>query len=543
MKILFCDDSPDDRRRWCKNLTEVWQQLRAEHVLGEELELQTCADITEAVGAPDSRTYTDVAGFDGILLDILWKTQDAECDEPRGLEIAEELHKRYPEKPLIAFTVSTDPRYFHRLVHAGICGYLRKGEGYPALCFQIMECMDRHRKARGGQCLYKQLRELTSPGKGWAAESVGDAATEVWNLDRSHDRWDAFWNAFQAPIASQRLTAVFSKMRVFFGGADLLMLGTLPGMRGHLDHVLNVYFTGYVISNKVPQFRMAAAAAAKRLFPDKQADVDADECRYWEMFQLAWLAAATLHDTAYPLEIQPDLLRKCWDVRAPFADVLSDIGESPSLSCPGLSSSGLHELGVVLGRLYGRGDLSELVSECGKFTLNGVDRVNHGVAGGLLLLALARDAMAVKDADPDLELYLKWAAAAIALHSLKKPGSEMGVSISLERDPLSYLLLACDEIQVWDRERPDASRMSSPFKGTDLSSLSITDDSVTACVDYALHNGPAADVEFTSRREQMDKDIEADGQELSRYLRGEGFSVTVNRRVPSRKTSLAPLHF
>ena len=151
--------------------------------------------------------------------------------------------------------------------------------------------------------------------------------------------------------------------------------------------------------------------------------------------------------------------------------------------------------------------------------------------------------MAVKDADPDLDLYLKWAAAAMALHSLKKPGSELGVSISLERDPLSYLLLACDEIQVWDRERPDASRMSSPFKGTDLSELSITDNSVTGYVDYALHNGPAAGVEFAARRESMDKGIEADGQVLAKYLVAEGFSVTINRRVPSQKVRLAPLRF
>lgn len=543
MKILFCDDSPDDRRDWHGNLTAAWQELRDTNVLTEDLELQTCADITETAGVPDSRTYKDVAGFDGVLLDILWGAQDTEDEEPHGIEIAEELHKMYPEKALMAFTVSADAEYFHRLVGAGICGYLRKGEQYPALCFQIMECMDRHRKARGGHCLYKELRELTSPGNSWAAASVGNAATEVWNLDRSHDRWNAFWNAFQDPIASQRLTGVFSEMRKFFAKADLLMLGSLPGMRGHLDHVLNVYFTGYVISNRVPRFRQAAAAAAKRLFPDKQGDVDAHEPKYWERFQLAWLAAATLHDTAYPLEIQPDLLLKCLGVAKQFKDALSDVGKSPKLPCPDLSSTGLHEISVVLGKLYDSGDLSELVSNHGKFTADNVARLNHGVAGGLQFFALAKKAMSVRDADPDLDLYLKWAAAAMALHSLKKPGSEKGVSIALERDPLSYLLLACDEIQVWDRERPDASRMSSPFKGTDLSELSITDDSVTACVDYALYNGSDAVVEFGKRREEMDNGIEADGQVLAKYLLGDGFSVTVNRRVPSLKVSLAPLRF
>ena len=386
MKILYCDDSPDDRRDWCEHLTAVWQELRAKKVLAEELELQTCADITGAAGVPDSRTFSEVAGFDGFLLDILWGSQDREQEEPHGIEIAEKLHKWYPEKPIMAFTVSADAKYFHKLLSAGICGYLRKGEAYQAICFQIMESMDRHRKARGGQCLYKQLRELTSPGNGWAADSVGNAATEVWNLDRSHDRWDAFWNAFQGPIASQRLTGVFSKMREFFGAADLLMLGTLPGMRGHLDHVLNVYFTGYVISNRVPRFRRLAAAAARRLFPDKQAEVAADEPKYWERFQLAWLAAATLHDTAYPLEIQPDLVLKCWRITKQFEEVLSDIGKPPKLSCPNVSSAALNDIAAVFGKLYHTGDLSGLVLKHNTFTIDNIVGINHGVASGLLFL-------------------------------------------------------------------------------------------------------------------------------------------------------------
>ena len=542
MKILFCDDNADDRRSWCGNLTHVWQNLRGGGVLVEELDLQTCADISDEQGVVDSRSYSDLASFDGFLLDILWSMSDQAREEPHGIDIAQKLRERYPEKPIMVFTGSAEPQYFDRLLRAGICGYLRKGDAFEAICFQIMESMDRHRKARGGQCLYKQLRQLTSEGQSWAAECVGKAATDVWNLDRSHDRWGAFWNAFQEPIAAQRLTSVFSKMREFFGSADLLMLGTLPGMRGHLDHVLNVYFTGYVISNKTPRFRQLAVAAAKRLFPDKQEDVADNEPKYWERFQLAWLAAATLHDTAYPIEIQPDLVDKCWGITEQFESVLENIGKRPKHSCPDFGSTGLNEIGVVLGKLCDGAVFSDLLQQHNKFTIDEVTRLNHGVASGLFFLALAK-AVAVKDRDPQLDSYLTWAASAMALHSLKKPGSETGVSISLERDPLSYLLMVCDEIQVWDRERPDANRMSSPFKGTDLSDLSVSDDSVTACVDYLLHNGNTAGEEFSRQRELMDKAIEADGQVLAKYLAGNGFSVVVNRRVPSQDATLAPLRF
>jgi hypothetical protein len=105
------------------------------------------------------------------------------------------------------------------------------------------------------------------------------------------------------------------------------------------------------------------------------------------------------------------------------------------------------------------------------------------------------------------------------------------------------LLLACDEIQVWDRERPDASRISSPFKCTDLSEFTISDTAITACVDYTLHNGPAAAEEFTKQRNSMDNEIEADNQVLAKYLDGNGYSVTVKRRVPSQDEGLALLRF
>lgn len=543
MKILYCDDDTTKRQVWCEQVTAAWQSLRAKDQLSEDLDLQTCADITDVKGIPDSRSLSDAAGFDGFLLDLLWPTSDPDKDNPHGIEIAEALRKRYPEKAIMVFTVSAKPEFFDKLLNAGICGYLRKGEDLRALCFQITESMARHRKARGGQCLYKQLRKVTSSGDGWAAACVEKAATDVWNLDRSYDRWAAFWDAFQPPISNQRLVNVFSTMEKFFADNDLLTLGTLPGMRGHLDHVLNVYFTGYVISNRVPRFRECATAAAKRLLPTKHADIDSQEAKYWELFQLAWLAAATLHDTAYPLEILPDLLGKHWGITKDFGNVLSNIGEAPKPVCPDVLNAGLNEIALVLGTLYGDSRFHELLQKNAKFSKNGVDRVNHGVASGLLFLSLADKAMKMKDADADLWIYLKWAAAAMTLHSLKKPGSESKISISLEQDPLSYLLLACDEIQVWDRERPDASRMSSPFKGTDLSELSVTNDSVTACIDYTLHSGPAAASEFSDQRKSMDNKIEADNSELGIYLDGNGFSVKVDRRVPSLGLGLAPLRF
>jgi len=336
-------------------------------------------------------------------------------------------------------------------------------------------------------------------------------------------------------------------MSNFFKEADLLMLGTLPGMRGHLDHVLNVYFTGYVISNANPRFRKAALEAAKRLFPDKYCDISLREDYYWGLFQLAWLAAATLHDTAYPLEILPDLLKKCDGIRSHFGAVLKVDKTDPSKTMqehlPELDEAKIENLAAFLVKLHGGNHYNFLINNSQFRGKDSVLRINHGVASGLLFMELVQSALSQKGTSLELETYLTWAATAMSLHSLKIPGSTSSIKISLQNDPLSYLLMACDEIQVWERERPDTSHMKSPFKETDLVEFTVSEDNIKAKVDYSLYKGAAASIQFAEIKETLNKAIEQDGQVLCQYLDGGGLQVFVNQIVSSEMEEFSPLRF
>lgn len=546
MKILYCDDKPDDRKDWQENILTAWEMLKTKDVkiIAEDLMLETCSDISlNHCTIPDARCVKDLGGFDGFLLDIYWDSKTSD-PVPHGIDIAEILRKNFPEKPIMMFTIASDPILFNRLIGIDICGYLSKKETYDTLCLQIVESMGRALQVRGGQCLYKHLRQL-SANNTWSCDSVSTAASETWKLERSHDRWDAFWKSFEKPISEYRLTTPFANMLEFFKEADLLLLGTLPGMRGHLDHVLNVYFTGYVISNINSRFRSAAIAAAKRLFPDKCADISKNEEYYWGLFQLSWLAAATLHDTAYPLEILPDLMCKCREISSHFKAILKEEKVSSiQKKAPSLEfiEEGISNIATFIVKLRDN-NLFTFLKENSTFEKDGVKRINHGVASGLLFMSHAKNSLMQKETPPELETYLMWAATAMSLHSLKIPGSKAKINLSLEKDPLSYLLMICDEIQVWERERPDTSKMKSPFKSTDLVDFKVTQSNIDATVNYALYNGTEISKQFDDFRKQLNISIEHDGTILGKYIDGCGLKVCIKQTVSSEDVVFSPLNF
>lgn len=562
MRILFCDDDPE-RKELQERILAAWEKLKKDdHAKYEKMELETCSDILKTAPIPDgTRRLEDLGVYDGFLLDIIWDISGEEKDESHGITIAEMIREKFPEKPIIIFTCGANPAHFNELLKIGICGYLSKTAKYEIICSEIANRMDEARKSHKGQCLYKHIRNLTSPqGTGWSAKNVGEAASKIWQIKHTHERWEAFWNEFAGVLKDCRLHRVFAEMKNFFAETDLLTLGAMPKLRGHLDHVLNVYFTGYVISNSNPLFKKYAISAASRLFPAKitktivkkvdnndslskkeQKEVD----YFWGLFQLAWLAAATLHDTAYPLEIISSLYETCNNINDHFKKILSpNINASVDIVTAELNinekeSSLLKEILAKINK-----DIPfEFILEHSTFGKEGKKKINHGVAGGISFFNRALPATSVKGQPKELKDYVGWAAIAIALHSLKIPGHDKKISISLEQDPLSYLLMACDEIQVWERERPDENKKKTPFKSSDLIQFDIDDDKITAEIDYILHPSEENSESYNNICEKMNSSIEKDGEILGEYLKAKNLTISVKRRVLSKEESFSELCF
>ena len=113
-------------------------------------------------------------------------------------------------------------------------------------------------------------------------------------------------------------------------------------------------------------------------------------------------------------------------------------------------------------------------------------------------------------------IFLKWAATAMALHSLKHPGAENRISIQLERDQLSFLLCVSDELQIWNRERPDSDKRRGSFKSINLEHIKAKENQIEASIKYVPYAGTNLSREI--HQNPLIETINEDNLNLGKYL-------------------------
>jgi hypothetical protein len=156
--------------------------------------------------------------------------------------------------------------------------------------------------------------------------------------------------------------------------------------------------------------------------------------------------------------------------------------------------------------------------------IGAVERVNHGVASGTLFIEQAASWATLPNQPSELRIFLNWAATAMALHSLKYPGAQRKYKLSLKADPLSFLLMLCDEMQVWDRERPDETEDTASFRRVELGGLDIGAKTITARITYIPHRGAEPKTEAVDLlRDQINKDNSL----LFNYIDPDPYSVSM----------------
>jgi hypothetical protein len=303
-----------------------------------------------------------------------------------------------------------------------------------------------------------------------------------------------------------------------------------------------VYFTGYVISHRVPEFRQYALDAIRSLLHNDYRDNEKD--LHWDSFQVSWLTAATLHDAAYPLEILPDVAREASRIQGifPFAQITPQI---PPLVPQGFAwngeegRAGGEALDTVFRRLYDDEKLASFVKDNTIYPLAGPSRrFNHGVASGAYFMDKAQSWAKLPKA---IALpFLQWTATAMSLHALKHAAKPNGVNLSLKRDPLAFLLALCDELQVWNRTRPDETPASSDFRRVELVALEISGNKVAATIEYDFF--PLIDPERRKKavatvRSRLNKDQ----QLLQDYLKPTPLGIEIRSRIREPHEDLPPI--
>jgi CheY-like chemotaxis protein len=427
-----------------------------------------------------------VGHYDALILDVWWG--DSEEGTPHGVDVAQKVRQRYPELPIIVLSGKVRLVDFESLIPHGISAYLTKADVDPQTwCLEIHRVLEQARKGRAGRPLFHLLRRLLADRTdAWCRTEVGEAASEVWRHENPYQKWERFWSRWAMYLGSKSIKVPCDELANFFAKKELLMLSVHPGFRGHLEHVLHVYFTGYIISHSF-DFRKHVLGAVHNLLGKKFQESQADQ--YWEYFQICWLIAGTLHDVAYPLEMLPDVVKEAAAIQTwfPFAQFDTKVAAIVPKAMDWSSEDGKIARAAahfIFGHLYQNATLADLLEQNVIYKENNVDRFNHGIASGARFLSQAARWAAVDGSLP-LE-FLQWTATAMALHSLKHVAAKGGLTVSLETDPLSFLLCLCDELQVWNRNRPDETPSSTHFRRVELYSMEVTPSSIFATIEYDL---------------------------------------------------------
>ena len=122
-------------------------------------------------------------------------------------------------------------------------------------------------------------------------------------------------------------------------------------------------------------------------------------------------------------------------------------------------------------------------------------------------------------------------------HSLKNAANEIGLTVSPKRDPLTFLLCLSDELQVWNRSRPDETAASGHFRGVELVGLEIEGPRLTARIEYDLF--PLIDdARRTAAVSAITTGLEKDQKVLGRFLVPKPFEVIIGSRIRDPRKEL-----
>jgi CheY-like chemotaxis protein len=527
-KILLCDDNLKHRNLYKKSFEEAWLKLYS-----ESINIQICEDIVDEVELTNQVAINDVGTFDLLLLDIFYD----KLNEPHGIEIAKKVKTNFPEIPIIVLSAKVNTRDFKNLIPL-ISGYFPKREDdIERWCETINEIINKTTEDKIGQEVYKELRKLKVDAQAWEIETINEAASKVWQQENGSGKWLDFWEVLTNMLGKKNLFKPFQEMTESFKENDLINLGILPSMRGHLEHVLHVYFTGYILSHRIPIIKETFYNVIQKIGLNNEGKKDL----YWDYFQFAWLACATLHDTAYSFELLPELIDKIKQAEKLFPyiklnhkiELISEIIPEPDNKYLKYARESFN---YILLNLHRDVIPSDWIFENLVFDFKGKKRVNHGIASGILFLQKVFDRKEILKSDKDFEIFLQWAATAMSLHSLKHQGKGSGHSIHLKNDPLSFLLMLCDEIQVWNRERPDANTNTSKFKQIDISSISIAGQNICFKIKYIPY--PKTDLTRKEHINPIVENVNKDNEILKTYLKTDPLNITIEYSVQGHNEKL-----
>lgn len=211
--------------------------------------------------------------------------------------------------------------------------------------------------------------------------------------------------------------------------------------RGHARHAINVFWLGYYLLHKDPikDIFISSWEEIKKIRPEMQ-HVTSDTP--FEAIHNIWFYTGLFHDMAGCLEKYNDINNFHQKIYSTFENLELDIPDIPYFETKEIKEHGNKLIGDEFNgqletqlRLAWNKKLSE-------------KKADHGMLAALHLR---------KEFSCGTQFrYTREAARAICIHNLIGEFKKKKIdNLTWEKEPFACLLLLCDQLQTWDRERGD----------------------------------------------------------------------------------------
>jgi hypothetical protein len=430
--VVYVEDDQEDWEKLSKAISERNKKAKS-----------TPLRISQA-RTPKKLTRLLSSGTRLVLADVYYPVKGAE-DEPRLDEIIE-LVEEWSKKdgsgrmlPIIAYT----GRGLEALEYCldrkeSLYDIWDKSTASPEYAaWRLSELSKELSRIRPDALTQRLIREMDTKVR-WHGDVID-------MTKRYNSGWSEYDQIKRAGIAIQKIAHVLGveqqcgAMWQLMEDWEALSRAVSRKTRGHARHVINVFWLGYFLLNDKHLNDIFAQAWEK--IRQKRMDDEAEN-NATESLCNAWYYAGLFHDIGGA----PEHSAKTADYLAQLLSVFGDLAPSTDKiqwMAPDKfmerAESWLSEFDYELQTLI-RPVLQQSIDN---------NEPDQGVLAAIHIRSKITEGKQAK--------YAREGARAISMHNLfPKLGKELpGLPVSWEKEPLVCLLLLCDQLQTWDRERGD----------------------------------------------------------------------------------------
>lgn len=314
----------------------------------------------------------------------------------------------------------------------------------------------------------------------WDSRAIRDFITERNSNLTPKQVCDLFIDKTKYLLRSYGKDDIIKKNLKFFITSELHNLASNPNFRDHIIHAINVYLLGHYIINSNQTFwednNIEITENVDSFFYIADNTLRKQPCLVQDsdkmkVFNFSWLVAAILHDFGYISENMKNAIKQLNDIKKQFPFLVYKLKFQPKLKEEKYNSALL-----LLKDFFKQINIDEEWNEFDFSRFFKIDEknyiINHGISSSITYL----NNMINKERARNIRNsrvywnYINWGAnrsiaLAMALHDLPKlkrfakkekmDNYEMIIAykIKFTKDPLTVLLILCDSLQDWDRER------------------------------------------------------------------------------------------